>query len=202
MDDLRAAIAAQRLQLADTLAALPEERWDAPTLCAGWRVREVIAHVTMAFRYSPAQFFWHFALARGNFNRLADRRARADAAALTAEELTASVRNNVHHPWKPPGGGYAGALTHDTVHALDIAVPLDLDWPVPEATLRAVLDGWSAERGRKVFGVDLTGIQLCADDLDWTLGDGEPLRGKGTDLLLFLCGRTLPPGRLRGAAVR
>jgi len=26
-------------------------QWDTPSLCAGWRVREVVAHMTMAARY-------------------------------------------------------------------------------------------------------------------------------------------------------
>jgi len=38
------------------LAALAPEMWDASTLCEGWRVREVVAHMTMAFRYSVPKF--------------------------------------------------------------------------------------------------------------------------------------------------
>lgn len=198
MDTIHTAIAAQRRQLADTLAALPEARWDEPTLCEGWRVREVIAHVTMPFRYSTRAFLWHFALAGGNFTRLSNRRASADARALSSAALTAAVRNNVDFPWKPPGGGFEGALTHDTVHALDVTLPLGLDWHVPEPTLRTVLDGWSIERGQKTFGVDLTGVRLVADDLDWSAGDGEPLTGPGAALLMVLAGRRLPPGHLHG----
>ena len=196
---IRDLIATQRRQLADTLAALPEESWDAPTLCDRWRVREVVAHVAMEFRYSAPRFLWHLALARLDFHRLNDRRAAADAAALSSAELVAVIRDNVDHAWKPPVGGYGGALTHETVHALDVMVPLGVEWDVPEATLRAVFDGWSVERARKFFGVDLTGVRLCADDIDWTLGEGEPLSGRASDLLLVLSGRTLPPGRLRGA---
>jgi uncharacterized protein (TIGR03083 family) len=196
--EIRTATVAQRERLADTLAALPEERWDDATLCEGWRAREVVAHVTMPFRLSLPQFVGQMVRAGGNFNRMADRRARADADALSAAELTASVRENVGHPWKPPGGGYRGALTHDTIHALDLAVPLDLDWRVPEETLRLVLDGWTAPRAEKIFGVDLAGVELRADDLDWRLGSGQPLSGAGQDLLLVLAGRRLPAGRLHG----
>src|SRR5687767_11621744 len=52
---VRAAIAAERTELADMLAGLSPHQWDAPSLCAGWRVREVMAHITMAFRYSMPQ---------------------------------------------------------------------------------------------------------------------------------------------------
>jgi hypothetical protein len=50
----------------------------------------------------------------------------------------------------------------------------------------------------KFFGADLSGIELRAQDMDWTLGSGAPLTGAASDLLLVLCGRTLPPGRLAG----
>jgi uncharacterized protein (TIGR03083 family) len=42
--------------LADLLKALPVERWDPPSLCEGWRVREVVAHLTMPARYSEDAF--------------------------------------------------------------------------------------------------------------------------------------------------
>jgi hypothetical protein len=55
-----------------------------------------------------------------------------------------------------------------------------------------------SDRSVKFFGVDLDGIELRADDMDWTIGSGVPLTGTAADLLLVLSGRTLPPGRLTG----
>lgn len=69
--------------------------------------------------------------ARGSFNKAADRCARADAAALTAEELISCLRANLNHAWKPPGGGYVGALSHEVTHGLDITVALGLDRRIP-----------------------------------------------------------------------
>lgn len=197
MTDIRAAIAGERADLADILAGLPAGDWDKPSLCAGWRVREVVAHITMPFRYSTPQFLLGMVKARGRFDRFADLAARRDAAALSAAELTAGLRDNVDHGWKPPGGGYEGALSHDVIHGLDITVALGLDRCVPADRLRLVLDGVNA-RSLAYFGVDLTGIALCADDLDWTCGSGTTLSGTAQDLLLVLCGRTLPAGHLRG----
>jgi uncharacterized protein (TIGR03083 family) len=197
-NEIRSATIAQRERLAGALAALPEPRWDEPTLCAGWRVREVVAHLTLPFRYSTPRFLLHFARSGGNFSRMADQRARVDARSLSVSQQVAALRDNAAHPWKPPGGGLTGALTHDTIHALDFAVPLGLDWQVPAEILHFVLDGWSAARAEKVFGIDLSGVQLRADDLDWSLGSGEPLTGSAQDLLLVLAGRRLPAGHLRG----
>ena len=35
----------ERADLADFLATLTPEQWDAPTLCTLWRVRDVVAHM-------------------------------------------------------------------------------------------------------------------------------------------------------------
>lgn len=199
MTDIRAAIAGERADLADILAGLPAGDWDKPSLCAGWRVREVVAHITMPFRYSTPQFLLGMVKARGRFDRFADLAARRDAAALSAAELTAGLRDNVDHGWKPPGGGYEGALSHDVIHGLDITVALGIDRTVPADRLRHIL-GDLKPRQLKYFGVDLTGIELRATDLDWTFGTGEALTGAAQDLLLILSGRSLPPGHLAGPA--
>lgn len=198
MDNIRDMIAAQRGALAAVLSELEESRWDEPTLCAGWRVREVVAHVTMPFRYSSRRFMVELAKSRGRFNEMADRVARRDAAAMSADDLTETVRSNISHPWKPPGGGLEGALAHDVIHGLDITVPLGITRPVPEDRLRLILPQSATDRSVKFFGVDLDGIEFRACDIDWTLGSGAPLTGTAQDLLLVICGRKLPPGRLTG----
>ena len=198
MDTIRDMIAAQRAELGEILAGLPAPSWEEPTLCAGWRVREVVAHITMPFRFSGRRFALELAKSRGRFNEMADRVARRDAAAMSPGDLTGAVRSNTGHPWKPPGGGYTGALAHDLIHGLDITVPLGLAKPVPEERLWLVLPASLADRSVKFFGVDLDGIELRAQDMDWTLGSGVPLTGTATDLLLVMCGRTLPAGRLAG----
>ena len=198
MDTIRDMIAAQRADLASALGELAPGEWDELTLCAGWRVREVVAHITMPFRLGRGRFALELAKSRGRFNEMADRVARHDAAAMSAAELAGAVSSNAGHPWKPPGGGYTGALAHDLIHGLDITVPLGLARPVPEERLRLVLPDSLTDRSVTFFGVDLDGIELRAEDMDWTLGSGAPLKGAASDLLLVLSGRTLPPGRLAG----
>ncbi len=192
------AIAAERRDLAKVLAGLPAADWEAPSLCAGWRVRDVVAHMTMPFRYSTARFVAELARARGNFNRMSDRCARRDAAAMSAGELAAVLASNAGHPWKPPGGGYSGALTHDVLHGLDITVALGIDRKVPEDRLRLVLASVTAPKTQRYFGTDVSGIELRADDIDWRFGAGSLLAGNAQDLALVLCGRSVPACRLHG----
>ncbi|MGN9813508.1 maleylpyruvate isomerase family mycothiol-dependent enzyme [Micromonospora sp. BQ11] len=198
-EDVRAAVAAERREQADLLAGLEPWQWDAPTLCDGWRVREMVAHTTMPFRTSLARMVLDLAKARGDVNRMADRAARRDAAALPAERLVAGLRDNATHPWSPPGGGPHGALAHDVIHGLDITVGVGLDRRVPPDRVAMVLAGMRP-RNVAFFGTDLTGVELRATDLDWSYGTGDPVRGRAEDLLLVLCGRRLPPGRLEGPA--
>ena len=199
MTDIRVAVAGERADLADVLAGLAEDDWDKATLCAGWRVRELVAHITMPYRLSTPRFLAGMVRAGGKFDLFADRQARRDARELSAAELVECLRQNVDHPWKPPGGGYQGALSHDVIHGLDVTVALGIDRQVPADRLRLIL-GDLNPRQLKYFGVDLSGIELQATDLDWTYGTGEPLTGTAQDLLLVLCDRRLPPGHLTGSA--
>jgi uncharacterized protein (TIGR03083 family) len=198
MDGIKDMIAAERGELAEVLGHLPAPRWDEPTLCAGWRVREVVAHITMPFRYSGRRFAFELARSRGRFNAMADRCARRDAAVMTPDELVTALRSNAGHPWKPPGGGYQGALTHDVIHGLDITEALGLARRVPEDRLGVVLPNLVTPKALGFFGVDLSGVELRAADTGWTFGSGRPVTGTAQDLALFLCGRKLPPGRLEG----
>ncbi len=216
--DLMPTVTAERRAFGDVLEGLRESDWDAPSLCAGWRVREVVAHMTMPFRTSPLRFVTGLARARfsfdryaaprflaemvrsrGNFGRMADRVAHRDAQAPIGT-LLEGWRTNENHPWKPPGGGRKGALTHDVVHGLDITIPLGIEHPVSEPALRVVLAHATTPLSLKHSALDLTGIRLEADDLDWSLGDGEPLRGRARHLLMVLMDRRLPAELLTGAA--
>ncbi|WP_327362110.1 MULTISPECIES: maleylpyruvate isomerase family mycothiol-dependent enzyme [unclassified Streptomyces] len=195
--EIRAAIAAERRELAVILDGLSAEEWNAPTLCGGWRVREVAAHMTMGFRYSLTKMAWELIRARGSLHQMTDRCAHKDAAAHSTRELAALLGDNADHPWRPPVGGIEAALGHDVIHGLDITVALGLGRQVPEDRLRILLEGVDAKT-LKFFGADLGGIELRADDLDWSFGTGTPLHGTAQDLLLVAYGRRLPPGHFSG----
>jgi uncharacterized protein (TIGR03083 family) len=201
MDDeqLRAAVAAERREQADLLATLSPDQWDEPTLCAGWRVREVVAHTTMPLRTSLGRTLLDLVRARGDVNRMSDRSARRDAGRMSAAELLAALRDNITHPWTPPGGGVHGALSHDLIHGLDITEGLGLDRSPPPERVAVVLSGMRP-RNIAFFGTDLTGVELRATDTDWSHGTGRPVLGRAQDLLLAVCGRRLPAGRLQGDA--
>ncbi|KGH48033.1 hypothetical protein IN07_04735 [Modestobacter caceresii] len=179
--------------LADLLAAGPAGPWDAPSLCAGWQVRHVVAHVTMPARLSAEQFGAEMAAAGGDFTRLSDTVASRDAS-LPAAELLAALRSSTLHGWEPPGGGAAGALSHAVIHSLDVTVALGRPPVAPAEGVLAVLDQLTAVDGA-YFGIDLTGRRLEAADTTWSWGDGEVVRADSGHLVALLSGRMLPDGR-------
>jgi uncharacterized protein (TIGR03083 family) len=198
---LQPLVAAEFLSLADLLAAASAAQWDTPSLCEGWRVREVIAHMTMPARYSEAEFLAELRRREFDFTRLSNEVASRDAS-LPAGELVAGLRSEVMHRWAPPGGGYHGALNHVVIHGLDVTVPLGVPRRAPGETIRAVLDDLARGGGHAHFGVDIQGRRLEASDLDWSYGSGAVLRGAAEDLALVICGRAVPEGRIEGDPLR
>jgi uncharacterized protein (TIGR03083 family) len=193
--DLRTEIAAEFLALADLLEAAPAAVWDVPSLCKGWRTREVVAHMTMPARYDAEAFMAEMAAAGGDFTRLSNTIAARDGASAPAS-LLADLRSETLHAWEPPGGGQLGALMHAVVHGLDVTEAARFARTVPAARMAIVLGATDADP----FGTDLTGVELRADDLDWSYGSGQLVTGPAQVLALVLCGRCVPAGRLRGPA--
>lgn len=194
---LQPVVAAEFLALADLLESASEAQWDTSSLCEGWRVREVIAHMTMAARYPEEKFMAELRRYDFDFGRLSNEIASRDAG-LPASELIANLRSDTMQHWAPPGGGYHGALNHVVIHGLDVTVPLGVPRRSPDETIRIILDDLTKADVHARFGTRIEGRRLQATDLDWSYGSGSPLRGAAEDLALVLCGRTLPPGRIAG----
>lgn len=190
--DLTEETFAERARLATLLAQLQPAQWASPSLCARWRVREVVAHLTMPFRTPPLRLVAGLALAGFSFNRYADRAARADTRRMSDDQLLGLLRANVRSPWRPPGGGAAGALSHDVIHGLDITEALGLP-AAPVERIALVLRNANA-RSLRFFGADLRGRRLTATDADAAVGEGTPLPLPAKDILLIVTGRRPLPG--------
>lgn len=192
MTDVHALVAHTYVGLADLLPAT-DDAWDAPSLCEGWQVRHVVAHVTMPVRLTPELYGAGMAAAGGDFTVMSDAVAERDSV-LPNEELLAQLRSERLHAWEPPGGGEMGALNHAVVHSLDVTVALDRPAVAPTEAITTVLDQITRARV-STFGVDLTNVRLEVDDTGWTWGDGDMWRADGGSLVALLAGRTLPDGR-------
>ena len=190
-------IADEFVALAALLDAAGPHVWEEPSLCEGWRTREVVAHVTMPVRYPGPAFMAELEAAGGDFTRLSNTVAARDGT-LPTERLLADLRSEVLHRWQPPGGGDSGALTHCVVHCLDVIEAVPLSRRVPDGPIGQVLSLVADPTRPNLFGTDLSGVALRADDLEWSSGEGALVAGPAQALVLVACGRRLPTGRLHG----
>ena len=67
---------------------------DAPSLCEGWRTREVVAHMTMPARYTGPAFMAELEAAGGDFTRLSNTVMARDGT-LPTVSLLADLRSKL-----------------------------------------------------------------------------------------------------------
>ena len=190
---LQPLVAAELERVAAALEPLPDDAWDAPSRCERWRVREVVAHLTMAARYGSDEFLAELESDGFDFGKLSDRIAARDGA-LDPVALVAGLRSEAMATFAPPGGGYAGALTHVVVHGLDVTEPLGLGRVSSDEAIRHVLDGLTTGGGHAHFGMTTVAGELRATDLDWSFGSGDVVDAPAHVIALALCGRAVPGG--------
>ncbi|MGE2719702.1 maleylpyruvate isomerase family mycothiol-dependent enzyme [Mycolicibacterium celeriflavum] len=177
----------EREEFAALLDQLTPEQWDQPSLCTGWRVRDVVAHAISYEELSRPR-----AVARMVWGALRYRDPNAIGVAVNADkspsELTALMRK-----YAQPRGSTAGfdgriALTDGMVHQQDIRRPLDMPRVIkPERLVVALEFAKYAPFLRGAWRA--RGLRLEATDLDWTHGSGPQVRGSGEALLMAMAGR-------------
>ncbi|MGN9844935.1 maleylpyruvate isomerase family mycothiol-dependent enzyme [Nonomuraea sp. H19] len=187
-DAARDAVTNERMSLCDLLEQLDDAEWATPSLCAGWTVKDVVAHLTTTTRTTALDMVTGMARARGDFHRMTDRRARKRSQTLTPAELIAQLRQSATSPRRMPGSGPLDPLVDLLVHGQDIARPLHRDRPLPEGPAVAAL---TYVAGNRFYDAParLADLHLIATDVDWTSGRGQEIRGTAGDLLLVATGR-------------
>ena len=195
------AVEEQRRSLADLLEGLSAAQWEQPSLCSGWRVADVAAHLTLGAQVGPLTGALEFARARGNINRLIHDTAVRRATALGQDLVIADLRRIAGSRRHPPGTSRLDPLADVLVHGQDIARPLGLDRPMPlEAAAVAATRDWTMgfpfhARRR------LSGLRLSATDVGWSVGDGPVVEGPIAPLLLLITGRPAGLDELTGDGV-
>jgi uncharacterized protein (TIGR03083 family) len=190
----------QRLALAEALSPLRDEGWDQPSLCTGWRVRDVVGHLVgnSEGALTPRKALPGLIRHRFNVDRFLDADARARGATPPAE-LLARLRSGAEGRRLPPGRQPADVLADAIIHTQDVLRPLGIDRHAsPEALVIALRR--SVPQGPPLRTKERSeGLRLRATDVDWSWGDhGEAVQGPAESLLLALCGRAAAIGDLAG----
>lgn len=198
-NEIAEAVAVERLALASLLETLTPEQIDLPSLCGGWTVHHVAAHLTTLWSVSMPSMVWRVVKARGSFPRAVEALTQ-ELAKRPINELAASVRAHAGHRKHPPGMP-AAPLTDVIVHGEDIRRPVGVRREVPEAALRCALEFITSGRDHGTFlpRRRLQGLRLVATDMDWAWGSGDEVRGPALSLLLAAMGRRVALADLTGA---
>lgn len=178
-----------RLRIADLLADLSPAEWDADSLCAGWRIRDVAGHLSIV----PTITTWQLMAAapRGGFdmNRINTLVAVRHGSRPTAE-IVQAIRAHATARRTARVLDVRNSLFDLIVHSQDIALPLGRDFGVrPAVTGRGLERVWSMGFPFKA-SQRLAGLALVANDTDWRVGEGPLVEGPALPLLLLLTGRT------------
>jgi uncharacterized protein (TIGR03083 family) len=202
-DELWAAIDAQRLRTADVLEALAPREWERPSLCDGWTVRHVAAHLTLQ-QMTLGSALRGALRHPGSINHVIDASAR-DRARLPTSRIVAEIRGMVGSRKHNVGLTPYETLIDVVVHGQDIAVPTGRTLEVPpEVAATAASRVWADRNSRKskVFkALPYDGHALVATDTDWSVGEGPEVRGPVLALLLLLTGRSVVLPQLEGEGV-
>src|SRR5207249_6627778 len=92
--DVMAMARDERTEMADFLASLRSEQWDQPSLCVGWRIRDVAAHVVSYEEHGGTDLIKRVAKARFRPGRL-NEVALVEYAARDPQELVEFLRNHL-----------------------------------------------------------------------------------------------------------
>ncbi len=196
--DIWRSIDRQRSAVAELLDQLGPEEWDRPSLCEGWTVRDVAAHLTLqeidltAFARLVAR---HPSAVPHGIGVLTREAARGEARRRSPAELVAGLEAMVGSRRHNIGVTCRETMIDVLVHGLDIAVPLGRPLFVPpDAAAEAATRTWKAPLWGYPFFARrrFREYQLQADDIAWTAGTGLPVRGPMHALLLLITGREAP----------
>jgi uncharacterized protein (TIGR03083 family) len=191
-----------RRDIRGLLGDLTAEQWQQESLCGGWTVRDLVAHLVgwddlLLYRtrrehlVALARFSALYAASLASMdllNRRIRRRTRhldvATLSRLFAADDGADLR------WLFDGTNPGAHLAEYVIHIEDIRQPLGLEPEVaPDRTIAALRGVTQLPGVRGPAWRRLRKARLEATDLDWSRGRGPVVRMPATAILMSLAGR-------------
>lgn len=199
-DQVFTAVADGRRSIAELLYGLDADQLATPSLCTGWDVKTVAAHLVSDFKDGFRGFLIsgirHGSLDRG-IDALARRRARASAV-----DIAEALEREADHRLSPPVAGPLSGLADVLVHGGDMRIPLGIEHRPDPALVARVIDFLTGPTQIGFFPRRrLRGLALHDEDTGRTWGGGAAVSGPGVAVMLAICGRTVAFDSLTGVGV-
>lgn len=186
----------EREALLVLLERLTPDEWNEPSLCAEWKVRDVVGHMVSETTLTISKVLKGMITSGFRINRFIATDAR-QRGSLPIPELVEGFRAAVPTRTHLPGLSSLSMLEDIVIHSLDIRRPLLQNYAVPEGRLVLVAqDLWGSRffSGHKLF----RNLQVTATDEDWSAGRGPAVTGPIEGLVLAMSGRLAGLEELQG----
>ena len=193
------AIKVERAALAEQLGGIADDQWDVASLCEGWTVRDVLAHMTASAKINGLAFFPKligagFSLSKMQAKDIATERGSSPSDTL---QRFRSIIDSTTHPPGPSDTWLGEAVIHSEDIRRPLAIAYDHD---TEAVVRVAefYKGSNLVVGAKGR---IAGLHLRATDAEWSHGSGPEVAGPILSLVQAMTGRKAAIDDLSGDGV-
>ncbi|MFW0774020.1 maleylpyruvate isomerase family mycothiol-dependent enzyme [Paenarthrobacter nitroguajacolicus] len=180
----------ERRALLQDLEPLPAAQWQTPSLCAGWDVHDVLAHVVDSAKTTRLNFIRRMIAARMDFdhdNAVGVEREKTAEPAQTLNGLRAVLSRT-----SGPPASLATRLVEAFVHGEDIRRPLGIRGDYPAEHVATALSYQVKTTTKMGGGKEIAeGWRLVATDTPFDHGNGPTVEGPAIALLLAISGRPI-----------
>ena len=197
MNEIWVVVHKERDALIQDLLALKTQQWTTPSLCPGWDIHAVLAHLVNDAKTTRIGFVSRMIAAGFDFDRInASGIARERS---TDPNQTLAYFQGVRSRTTSAPAPLATRLVEVFVHGEDIRRPLGIDHEYPVTAVATALR-YQAKTSVKLGGGKerLEGLRLIATDTVFDEGVGKEVRGAAIALLLAVSGRPVRTGELTG----
>jgi uncharacterized protein (TIGR03083 family) len=192
---VRSLVGAERADLITLLRTLSPDEWDTASLCTGWKVRDVVAH--LLYDTIPLTKYLLRAARHGfsadRFNAYWVANARDMSPTQLTDSLECSIDRHRLTKLMP-----SVSLADTVIHHQDIRRPLGRERVIPTERLLHVLDHPDPFANPRR---QMRGLRFEATDLNWARGNGPTVRGTGEAIALAIVGRSVVLDELEGDGV-
>jgi uncharacterized protein (TIGR03083 family) len=187
---------AEQADLVVLLETLTPAQWDAPSLCDGWRVRDVVAHLVSYDGVEAREVGRRHVRTRFSPNG-ANASGVADFSTPPPGELVELLHRAEGTRGLPARLAGWVVLTDTLIHHQDIRRPLGLQRDIPPERLRAALRFATFAPPLRGFW-HARGVRVVSTDVEWAFGRGPEARGPAEAVLMTLAARRGAAGDLHG----
>ncbi|NYI43994.1 uncharacterized protein (TIGR03083 family) [Nocardioides aromaticivorans] len=192
-------IHAERAALAATLAEITPEEWAHDTLCPGWTVHDIAAHVISNPQIGWGEMGGLMARNLGrSYNAMIFREVKRLGARETRESILADFDRFATSTRHVPTTTTVEPLIDALLHHQDIVRPLGRPHEMPPEAAAVAAD--RVRRLAPLMGTRrlVRSVRMVATDVAWTRGEGPTIEGPMQELLMIASGRRPDPALVSG----